>query len=228
MKLPDPGDFIDIHTHDGTPQPGNFLLENLMVHENRVPDNTIGLAYSVGVHPWFLTQENSDQQIGSVREYSINNNVLAIGEAGFDRLKGPSLMLQRDVFEAQAGIAEKVSKPLLIHCVRSWDELLSEQKKLDPSTPWIIHGFRGKKELAMQLISKGMYLSFWFDFILRPESTALIQSLPKEKIFLETDGSGVSIESIYKKVAADLQISVEELKAALYSNFKNLFLNKKL
>jgi len=46
------------------------------------------------------------------------------------------------------------------------DELLSEHRKLRPSTPWLVHGFRGKKELAMQLISKGMYLFIlWFDFI---------------------------------------------------------------
>lgn len=223
MNLPGQGDFIDIHTHGGTPHPGSFLIENLMVHEDRGPDNKTGLAYSAGVHPWFLTQENSDQQIGLVREYSNNQNVIAIGEAGFDRLRGPSLTLQRDIFEAQTVLAEKVSKPLFIHCVRAWDELLSEQKRLNPSTPWLIHGFRGKKELAMQLISKGMYLSFWFDFVLRPESTALLQSLPKEKIFLETDGSDVGIETIYKKVAVDLQLSVDELKTTIFFNFKKLF-----
>ena len=113
-------------------------------------------------------------------------------------------MLQQSAFEEQVRIAEKVSKPVFIHCVRAWDDLLSENKKLKPSTPWIIHGFRGKKELAVQLISKGMYLSFWFDFILKPESTPLLKSLPKEKIFLETDGSGIDIETVYQKVAGDL------------------------
>jgi TatD DNase family protein len=100
---------------------------------------------------------------------------------------------------------------------------LSKYKSLNPATPWLIHGFRGKKELAMQLISKGMYLSFWFEFILKPESTSLLKGLPKEKIFLETDGSGVDIKIIYKKVASDLSLTVLELKNIIYSNYKNLF-----
>jgi Tat protein secretion system quality control protein TatD with DNase activity len=68
-----------------------------------------------------------------------------------------------------------------------------------------------------------MYLSFWFDFILRPESTPLIKSLPREKIFLETDGADVSIGTIYKKVASDLDMSADELKTIIHANFNELF-----
>jgi TatD DNase family protein len=85
--------------------------------------------------------------------------------------------------------------------------------------PWMIHGFRGSVELAAQLISKGMYLSFWFDFVLRPESSGLIKSMPLDRIFLETDGAVVNIRDIYKKAANDLNLSVEELKAKILSNF---------
>jgi TatD DNase family protein len=223
MNLPGPDVFIDIHTHGGTPHEGYFLVDNLMSHENRVPDENGGMTYTIGVHPWFLTKENLDEQISVVSKYSEYPNIIAIGEAGFDKLRGPSLMLQGDAFEKQAIIADKLSKPLFIHCVRYWDELLFEHKKLNPSVPWLVHGFRGKKELGMQLIDRGMYLSFWFDFVLRPESTGLVQNLPKENIFLETDGSGVGIETIYKKVAADLQISVDELKTRIFLNFEKVF-----
>ena len=89
--------------------------------------------------------------------------------------------------------------------------------------PWLVHGFRGNEELADQLISKGMYLSFWFDFVLRPESADLLKSLPTDRIFLETDGADVDIRDIYKKVSDDLDMSVDELKAIIFSNFFNLF-----
>jgi TatD DNase family protein len=181
------------------------------------------LTYSIGIHPWHLTDEDHKWQIESVGKYSSHPNVIALGEAGFDRLKGPSVELQRTTFEEQVRLADENSKPLFIHCVRAWEELISENKRLKPSTIWIIHGFRGKKELAMQLISKGMSLSFWFDFVLRPESGDLLKCLPKERIFLETDGSGEDIKTVYKKVASDLQISVEELKMLIYSNYRNVF-----
>jgi len=89
--------------------------------------------------------------------------------------------------------------------------------------PWIIHGFRGKTELARQLISRNMYLSFWFDFIVRPESSELIRSLPSDRIFLETDGSDVSIREIYNKVAGDLGINVTELITIIHNNYNEVF-----
>jgi TatD DNase family protein len=86
-----------------------------------------------------------------------------------------------------------------------------------------VHGFRGKKELAMQLISRNMYLSFWFDFIVRPESSELVRSLPREKIFIESDGAGVNIRDLYNKVATDLGLEPEQLKAQVLKNFKQFF-----
>jgi Tat protein secretion system quality control protein TatD with DNase activity len=68
-----------------------------------------------------------------------------------------------------------------------------------------------------------MYLSFWFDFVIRPESAKLLKSLPKERIFLETDGSDIDIRMIYEKVATDLDIPVDELKSIILTNFNNFF-----
>jgi Tat protein secretion system quality control protein TatD with DNase activity len=58
---------------------------------------------------------------------------------------------------------------------------------------------------------------------LRPESSDLIKSLPSGKIFLETDGADVDIRDIYKKVAKDLNLSVDELKSIIITNFKEFF-----
>lgn len=223
MNLPQPGDYIDIHNHGATPVTGQFSIGNLMAHEECIPDQTPGLAYTIGIHPWHLTKETFAEQLGKVSRYAGSTNVIALGEAGFDRLRGPALDLQRDAFEEQVKIADAISKPLFIHSVRAWDELLAEHKRLSPSTPWLIHGFRGKRELAQQLISKGMFISFWFDFIIRPESSELVRRLPLEKIFLETDGSGVEIGTIYNKVASDLNMDIVQLKNQILSNYKVLF-----
>jgi TatD DNase family protein len=88
---------------------------------------------------------------------------------------------------------------------------------------WLVHGYRGKTELATQLLARGIYISFWFDFILRPESSGLVKALPRDMIFLETDGADVPIADIYRKVAADLEMSVEELKIIILENFNRFF-----
>jgi TatD DNase family protein len=223
MNLPQPGEYIDIHTHNAKPADGVFAVENLMAHENLKPENVSARSFTAGIHPWYLNENNHEQLLEYVRNISVNPGLIAFGEAGFDKIRGPSAELQKSTFAEQVKIADQNRKPLVIHCVRSWDELLAANKNLKPVTPWLVHGFRGKKELALQLIKRGMYLSFWFDFVLRPESSELIRFLPKEKIFLETDGADADIREIYRKVSVDLGIDVDELKKIILYNFNMLF-----
>jgi TatD DNase family protein len=228
MNFPLPGDYIDIHNHDASSAEGVFILDNLMAHEGILPVDTDGRIFSLGIHPWFLNEDNHDQLIDFVKFNSLNPAIAAIGEAGFDKIRGPSKELQHRTFAEQAVISEETRKPLVVHCVRAWDELMAAHKKLKPEMPWLIHGFRGKKELAMQLISRNMYISFWFDFIIHPEASVLVRSLPVERIFLETDGSGADIREIYRKVADDLGMTTDTLKDLIIKNFKELFKGKSL
>jgi len=223
MNLPEPDEYIDIHTHDAKPADGVFAVENLMAHENLKPENISARAFTAGIHPWHLNENNHGQLLEYVRNIASNPGLIAFGEAGFDKIRGPSAELQKSTFSEQVKIAGENRKPLVIHCVRSWDELLAAHKNLKPVTPWLVHGFRGKKELALQLIKRGMYLSFWFDFVLRPESSDLIRFLPKERIFLETDGADADIREIYRKVSVDLAVAVDELKKIILNNFIMLF-----
>jgi TatD DNase family protein len=225
MKPPNPGQYIDIHTHGGTPSEEVFIIESLMAHEGRNPEDIPDIACTYGIHPWHLSHETYKDLLNRVRNSVSGSNIVAVGEAGFDRLRGATVDLQHKAFNEQISISEEICKPVVIHCVRAWDELLSAHKKLRPAMPWLIHGFRGSIELAGQLLSKGFYLSFWFDFVVRPESSALLKILPADRIFLETDGADVDIRDIYKKVATDLEISVDELKAIMLNNF-NFFYKK--
>lgn len=223
MTVPQPGDYIDIHVHGGKPSEGIFILETLMAHEDRLPEYAEGSAFTYGIHPWFLNEESYMDHLKRVEKITSLPEVVAIGEAGFDKLRGPSPELQAAVFEAQVSISENLRKPLIIHCVRAWDELLASRKKVKPGMHWMIHGFRGKVKQAQQLLSKGFWLSVWFEYALRPESRDLFRSLPLERFFLETDGADVDIGDIYNKVSSDLGISTDALKSAMITNYKSFF-----
>jgi TatD DNase family protein len=84
-----------------------------MAHEGKLPVDVSGIAYTYGIHPWFLNEENHKQLINSVENTVIQPEIIAIGEAGFDRLRGPSPELQSRAFEEQIIISEKISKPVL-------------------------------------------------------------------------------------------------------------------
>lgn len=226
MNSPRPGDFIDIHTHNSRPVAGIFAVENIMAHEKRDPAGISAPVYTAGIHPWHLDENNSRELLAYLRDKATGPNLIAFGEAGFDKLRGPSHEIQEAVFAEQVKIAGQFGKPLVIHCVRAWNELLEAHRNTKPETPWLVHGFRGKKDLALQLIRRGMYISLWFDFVVRNESSGLLKSLPPDRIFLETDGADVDIRDIYIKVAADLGLTLDRLKEQILHNYGDLFMHK--
>jgi TatD DNase family protein len=223
MALPRTGDYIDIHVHGGRPSAGRFILETIMAHENRLPEKTAGAAFTFGIHPWFLNEQNYREHLQLVENLAPDPEIAAIGEAGFDKLRGPAPDLQEKVFLEQVKISEQTGKPLIIHCVRAWEEIIGAHKKMKPRMPWLIHGFRGKIQLGRQLISRGFYLSIWYEFALRPESAALFKDLPRDRFFLETDGADVDISDMYLKVSQDLGMDVEELKSTIMTNYCTFF-----
>lgn len=223
MSFPEADDYIDIHTHGSGTKPGIFSVETLMVHEDKVPGDIKGIAFSAGIHPWYLTGENQKILLQRVKDYATHPSVIAVGEAGFDKIRGASPELQRQTFREQVIISEDMGKPLVIHCVKAWDELLEEHKALKPSLPWMVHGFRGKTTLAGQLLSRGFYLSLWYSFVFREEAAGLIRSIPEDRLFLETDGSDVDIRDIYVKVASFLGYSTEQLKLIIHNNFGSFY-----
>lgn len=163
----------DSHTH--TPRRGAIV--------NTEPGQPIdpSLYYSCGIHPWNTDKAGPEQWSALERTLSLPQ-VVAVGETGLDRLKGPSLAEQTEAFMRHARLAEKFHKPLIIHCVKAWPELIALKKKFNPTVPWIFHGFRLKPDVARRLTDAGFYLSFGHGF--NPES---VKACPIDRLLLESD-----------------------------------------
>lgn len=143
-----------------------------------------GLLYSVGIHPWDAG-EATPELLADLRRRAANPQIVAIGEAGLDRLRGPELAIQLPIFEQQAQIASDLGKPLIIHSVRTIPEILAAHKRMRPEVPWIIHGFRGGPEAARQILARpGIYISLGSRS--RPDAAAVI---PPSRLLRESDTS---------------------------------------
>ena len=175
-----------------------------------------GCYYSYGIHPWHI--EDKDMQLMLLTEVVLHPSVVALGEAGLDKNIEAPMLLQTEIFTEQAKLAEDIGKPLIIHCVKAWDELLAIKKEINPQMPWIIHGFRGNELLADQLIKKGFRLSFGEKY--NPE--ALRVAWP-DHLFIETDESDKSIQEIYDDIAKSLNVSIDLLALTLRNNVKEVF-----
>ena len=207
-------DFFNIHTHVSI-HPESEILS--LAPEELSTDNRSFYA-SVGIHPWTLTEENADIQWKALCESIKDKRIVAIGECGLDKLKGPSMELQTAVFKQEAALAEDSSLPLIIHCVKAFNELVQLKKAISPRQPWIIHGFRGKLPLALDCIRHGFYLSIGSHF---QENT--LKTIPLDRLFIETDESEESIGSIYQRVAETKGISQQELLEAINKNVREAF-----
>lgn len=207
-------DFFNIHTHVSV-HPESEILS--LAPEELSTDNRSFYA-SVGIHPWTLTEENADIQWETLHESIKDKRIVAIGECGLDKLKGPSMELQTAIFKQEATLAENCSLPLIIHCVKAFNELIQLKKEISPCQPWIIHGFRGKLPLTLDCIRHGFYLSIGSRF----QADAL-KAIPLDRLFIETDESEESIRSIYQRIAETKRISLQELVEAINKNVRKVF-----
>ena len=182
---------------------------------------------SIGMHPWSIAGQDIATALERLNILCRQTNVLAIGECGLDKCIDTPLATQTAVFRHQIELAEQIRKPLIIHCVRAFNELLALRKILKPRQPWIIHGFTGKSALAAQLLKHGCYLSFG-KALLKPDSPACqtLPHIPLDRLFLETDAAtDISIAQIYAAAAKILGLDVGALSAELHRNFTRVFLH---
>jgi TatD DNase family protein len=176
---------------------------------------------SVGLHPWHIN-EGYKQELETIARFAPSPQVVAIGEAGLDKLTETPFPLQQAVFTQQAAIAEKEQKPLIIHCVKAYPEIIRLKKELNPQSTWIIHGFRGKTSIAQELIQHDFCLSFGKGLHYLEHT---IRSIPLENVFLETDDSLTEIKQVYETFAKIRAVSLEILKNQINKNFEEIFQN---
>lgn len=210
----------DIHTHRFTDSAPEEVLLSCPVLKKEIPAEAVYL--SAEIHPWHLTAENLSCQIERMENMLSDHRVLALGEVGLDKLTECPYPIQIKAFEEIVSISEAYGKPLIIHCVKSVDELIAIRKKMRPALPWIMHGFRGKPQQADSLLRHGFYLSFGEHY-----NSQVMKEIPIERLFLETDESNAPIDELYNRAAAIRHISAEELKLAVLHNVNNVFGIKK-
>ena len=209
---------LDIHTHKAEPVSAGKAIINRKLATDALYE---GYFYSAGIHPWDLTEFDTERRLECLREQLAEKQLVAVGEAGLDKLAAAPMQLQVAVFKEQVELSEKYRLPLVIHCVKAMEELLAVKKELRPVQPWIWHGFRGKPQQARQLMENGMYLSFGEHY---PEQT--VRTIPVDRMFLETDDSPVDIEEVLHRVARTRGTDVEELRQAIRENIQKVFFRR--
>lgn len=218
--------FFNLHTHRFTQNKNTLELVNQYPWEfqDSVP------FYSIGIHPWYierlpreLAMTRLENDLKIIEEKLQLKECLALGECGLDKRIETPLDVQMEVFEKQILLAEKYRKPVVLHLVAAFQELIEIKNRLKISVPMVIHGFSKNGQVARQLLDNGFYLSFGKYLLRNPELESVFKSVPDDRFFLETDTIEESLESVYALAAQYRNTTLEELQKNIERNFSKVF-----
>ena len=210
----------NLHTHSASGKPQVFEIVN------RYPSEVINVPYfSTGIHPWHIDVDRVDEHLTIIEERLQRPNCLALGECGLDKRIDIPFNIQVEVFEKQLLLAKQYQKPVILHLVAGFQELVEIKSRLQMNVPMIVHGFSKNAQVAKQLLDNGFYLSFGKYLLRNPELSEVFAGVPNNRFFLETDMIEETIQDVYTKAAVARNMNSEDLENIVSTNFKNVFKN---
>jgi TatD DNase family protein len=211
--------YINLHTHIFSDRADILEIVNQYPQEfdASIPH------YSIGIHPWYIVEDRINADLTIIESKLELENCLAIGECGLDKRIEIPFDLQINVFERQLILAEEYKKPVIIHCVAAFQEVIEIKNRLEISVPMIIHGFSKNIETAQQLLNNGFYLSFGKYLLRNPELEAVFIKIPETRFFLETDTIEEGIREVYQLAAKHKNMELEAMQNQVQHNFESIF-----
>ncbi|TXI63413.1 MAG: TatD family deoxyribonuclease [Flavobacterium sp.] len=211
--------FINLHTHKFSNLSDVIEVVNQYPWEFKasIPN------YSIGIHPWYIDENRLEKDLEIIKEKLQLSECLALGECGLDKRIEIPLDRQISVFKQQLEIVKQTKKPIILHCVAAYDEVIAIKKEMKIENPMIIHGFSKNKQVAQSLLKNGFFLSFGKYLLRNPDLEKVFTFAPENKILLETDTIEETIYQVYEKAAVIKGISIDEMKAIVFNNFSKIF-----
>ena len=186
------------------------------IHTHR-PSSAVTLT-TVGLHPW-------QAATGVIPSEAEILSADAVGEIGLDKACEVDFEQQRTVFEAQLRLAEQHKKPVVVHCVRAFEEVISALEKFTLKAV-IFHGFIGSQEQAARAVKKGYFLSFGARTERSKKTIEALRATPLDRLFVETDEADTPIAEMYALVARLRNTEIKELEEATSRNYERILFSK--
>jgi TatD DNase family protein len=171
--------------------------------------------------------------IAWVREHAAD--AIAVGEVGLDGhwVPEPLWPRQEEAFRAMVRIALDADKPVIVHTRKRERRALEVLRELG-ATRVCWHCFGGKVQLAREIAAQGHWLSIPANARRSESFTRMLETLPRDRVLLETDSPYLSPERARGSEPADVAttaayaaelwgVSEDEVVARTSDNFERLF-----
>ncbi len=215
--------FLNFHAHQQMPAENEIVIQSLFLQNDLIIKHSDKIFFTAGLHPWHADQLSESEITERLEKLIQNKSIIAIGETGLDKLKGVDWETQKKVFRAHIEIADKYNLPLIVHSVKAHNEVLKLKIESKSKIPWVIHHFNGSKQMAMDFINHGFYLSLCYHINNSGSKlSGYLGELPVNKIFLETDDFNIDIKDLYSVAAKKFNMNTENFKKQLINNLNSL------
>lgn len=205
--------------------PEEYLRAKTINHEK------IEFKKAIGIYPEDVTKYD----LKNFEDYYKEAD--AIGEIGLDYYwSKDNIDKQKEVFDAQLSIAEKLKKPVIIHSRSAAQDTYDILKK--HKCTGVLHCYSGSKEMAKELIKLGYYISFAgvITFKNAKEPLEVAKNIPLDRMLVETDSpylapvpkrgkrnEPANVVYTARFIAENLNIDIEEFNKVINQNYDNLF-----
>jgi len=178
-----------------------------------------------------LSEKELDLEIEFIRKNK--EKIIAIGEVGIDLKESDNLEDQKKIFGKFIDLAKELDTPIVVHSRKAELECIeilekSGYKKI------IMHCFSGKKKLVNRIRDNGWYLSIPTNVNNSQQFQDMINVVPIEQLFCETDSpflhplkeqnnEPANVIYSYKKIAEIKKLPLAEVEDKIEKNYKKLF-----
>lgn len=199
-----------------------------------------GVYAAIGLHP-IHAEEKFDTS--KYQKLARSPKVVAVGETGLDYYHNEAQKnLQREIFIKQLRLAEKLNKPVIIHCREAHKDLIEILKKRyaisnkQYTKRGVVHCFMGRWSEAQEYLKMGFLISFTGVMTYVKDYDKVILNIPLEKLMLDTDSPYMAPEPhrgkrnepryckyIAQKIAEVKGVSFKEAAKVTTENARKLF-----
>lgn len=194
---------------------------------------------AAGIWPDSASMKAVEERVSLLEDSIRDPACAALGECGLDyHWMNGTKEEQAALFMAQAELAVRYDKPLIVHSRDAHEDTLAIVKTVSSKVPVIIHCFGYGPDEARAYLESGCYISFAGNISYKKSEAlrAACHIVPDNRLLLETDApymcpeprrgkdsSPIDIERIYQLVATSLRgVSIEALSGTVRHNLNML------
>jgi TatD DNase family protein len=169
-----------------------------------------------GVHPWDAGAERPADWLDTLAARLDADPRASVGEIGLDRwildvarpddprlagTRRASIKEQTELFLPQLALAAARNRPVTIHCLRAFDDLLPLLRaRTLPARGFLLHGYGGPARLVPELVALGSHFSFNASFLdpRKTKAREVYAQIPADRLLCETDAPAMAPPQVWR------------------------------